>query len=137
MKLTTARLATTFLAAAALLAMLPGAAHAAEPKFASLATAPLAKGSGYELPHGTRPVRHLQRQLRRLGQRPGPIDGLFGPLTEGAVRRFQHHTGLAVDGIAGPKTAARLAQRMNTIRRRGHTSETVSTHPEIHRPLIS
>jgi DNA invertase Pin-like site-specific DNA recombinase len=49
-------------------------------------------------------VRTLQRRLRALGQQPGPVDGLYGPLTEAAVERFQSAAGLAVDGIAGPQT---------------------------------
>ena len=35
-------------------------------------------------------------------------DGIFGPLTEEAVREFQRGHGLAVDGIVGPKTWAAL-----------------------------
>src|SRR4051794_22738436 len=31
-------------------------------------------------------------------------DGIYGPQTRAAVRRFQARNGLAVDGIAGPQT---------------------------------
>ena len=57
---------------------------------------------------GSPKVRGLQRQLRRGGFNPGPIDGHYGPLTEAAVRRFQVAHGLHVDGIAGPQTLGEL-----------------------------
>lgn len=47
-------------------------------------------------------VAELQR---RLGITP---DGIFGPVTEQAVKNFQHDNGLAVDGIVGPNTWAAL-----------------------------
>jgi peptidoglycan hydrolase-like protein with peptidoglycan-binding domain len=37
-----------------------------------------------------------------------PADGLYGPQTRRAVRRFQRAHGLTVDGIAGPQTLAAL-----------------------------
>ena len=37
-----------------------------------------------------------------------PADGIYGPQTRKAVRRFQRAHGLAVDGIAGPQTLAAL-----------------------------
>lgn len=39
---------------------------------------------------------------------PGPIDGMFGTLTEVAVRRFQVRRSLVVDGLVGPQTWAAL-----------------------------
>jgi peptidoglycan hydrolase-like protein with peptidoglycan-binding domain len=57
---------------------------------------------------GSSRVRGLQRQLRRDGVGPGPIDGRYGPLTQAAVRRFQAGHGLRVDGIAGPRTLGEL-----------------------------
>lgn len=39
------------------------------------------------------------------------IDGVFGPQTEGAVRRFQDRQGLLVDGIVGPATMTALEKR--------------------------
>ena len=129
-----ARLATTLIGAAVVLSVLPGAAQAADKQFASLATTPLARGAGYEFPHGSRHVRYLQRQLRRLGARPGPIDGLFGPLTEGGVRRFQRRAGLRVDGLVGPKTATRLANRIRSLHRRAVVRERLR-HRSHKRPL--
>ncbi|MBV2357745.1 peptidoglycan-binding protein [Streptomyces sp. J2-1] len=49
-------------------------------------------------------VAEVQCLLRRAGISPGGIDGMFGPLTMGAVERFQIRARLHVDGIAGPHT---------------------------------
>lgn len=49
------------------------------------------------------PVRTLQDLLRARGQSVA-VDGVFGPLTDAAVRGFQQTEGLAVDGIVGPHT---------------------------------
>ncbi|MGI8572023.1 MAG: peptidoglycan-binding domain-containing protein [Solirubrobacteraceae bacterium] len=69
----------------------------------------LAPGAGENRAGGSPLVRTLQLRLARAGDRPGPIDGRYGPETEQAVRRFQAARGLAVDGIAGPLTLAGLA----------------------------
>jgi peptidoglycan hydrolase-like protein with peptidoglycan-binding domain len=53
-------------------------------------------------------VKLLQRLLSDYGYDPGPVDGDFGPNTKKAVKKFQTDFGLAVDGIAGPKTWAML-----------------------------
>ena len=41
-------------------------------------------------------------------------DGIFGPLTEAAVRAFQQENDLVVDGIAGPQTFAAIQERYAT-----------------------
>lgn len=64
-------------------------------------------GAGYS-GRGSDGVRGLQRQLRRDGYSPGRIDGRYGPLTTGAVRRFQAARDLQVDGIVGPRTFREL-----------------------------
>jgi cellulose synthase/poly-beta-1,6-N-acetylglucosamine synthase-like glycosyltransferase len=63
-------------------------------------------------------VREVQLSLRRLGDPPGPIDGLFGPLTEHAVLAFQRDHALRPDGIVGPLTlrALRLANTRLRVR---------------------
>ncbi|WP_437182629.1 peptidoglycan-binding domain-containing protein [Shouchella lonarensis] len=59
-------------------------------------------------------VRELQSALVRNNFYPdrhgpnGGVDGVFGPKTEDAVRRYQMMNGLKVDGIAGPATLASL-----------------------------
>src|SRR5690606_35878279 len=53
-------------------------------------------------------VRAVQEALTFLGYSPGAIDGIFGPLTNEAVRRFQADQRIAVDGIVGPETIAAL-----------------------------
>lgn len=55
-------------------------------------------------------VERLQRTLANLGFDPGPIDGIFGRLTEEAVRRFQSANALVVNGIAGAETWAALGE---------------------------
>lgn len=49
-------------------------------------------------------VRELQKHLNKLGFFIGPVDGVFGPVTEKEVRDFQKNFGLAPDGIMGPST---------------------------------
>lgn len=57
--------------------------------------------------HGAR-IKALQRALRKQGLDPGPIDGIFGPHTEAAVRAFQLLSGLVPDGEAGKTTLGKL-----------------------------
>jgi murein DD-endopeptidase MepM/ murein hydrolase activator NlpD len=59
----------------------------------------------------SRDVAALQVALRGARTYDGDVDGLAGPGTAAAVRRFQRRHRLAVDGIAGPRTRAALGRR--------------------------
>lgn len=49
-------------------------------------------------------VEKLQHKLTQAGFNCGPIDGIYGPATESAIRGLQLAHGLVVDGIVGPQT---------------------------------
>jgi hypothetical protein len=53
-------------------------------------------------------VKAIQTRLQELGYESGEADGIFGDLTETAVRAFQADQGLLTDGKVGPKTWAVL-----------------------------
>lgn len=53
-------------------------------------------------------VAALQFLLQRGGHGAGRADGLFGPLTQAAVRRAQSAAGIGVDGLSGPATIRSL-----------------------------
>ena len=53
-------------------------------------------------------VRVLQEQLRVAGYYYGNATGIFGPITEESVKRFQKAYNLDVDGVVGPNTRKKL-----------------------------
>ncbi len=55
-------------------------------------------------------VKKLQKLLnaRGLSAHPIVIDGVFGPTTEDAVKKFQRQAHIPVDGVVGGKTWDRL-----------------------------
>jgi peptidoglycan hydrolase-like protein with peptidoglycan-binding domain len=55
-------------------------------------------------------VEAAQRRLRELGYWVGPVDRVFGPLTEQAVFAIQKAAGLERDGVVGPRTRQALEQ---------------------------
>ena len=60
-------------------------------------------------------VATLQSRLVDMGFNPGRVDGIFGPLTEGAIKEFQKSIGVKVDGICGPGTIIGLMRLMRTV----------------------
>lgn len=55
-------------------------------------------------------VTDLQEQLIALRFKPGDVDGVFGVLTESAVKMFQSSLKLAADGVVGEVTWERLGE---------------------------
>jgi len=54
-------------------------------------------------------IKKIQRALRGLGLYWNRVDGISGPKTKAAIKKFQHiNPPLKVDGIAGRKTLAEL-----------------------------
>ena len=72
------------------------------------------------------PVRPLQ-QLLRARNHPVAVDGIFGPLTESAVKAFQQSKGLADDGIVGPLTWPQLIVQV----KKGSTGDAVRGVQEV------
>jgi hypothetical protein len=54
-------------------------------------------------------VEQIQRRLANLDYYVGPIDGIYGNLTEQAVTAFQKLHGLSRDAVVGPSVRERLA----------------------------
>lgn len=63
-----------------------------------------------------------QDGLNTLGFSTGSLDGIFGPNTENAVRRYQTSRGLASDGIVGCNTWRSIQENVIGT---GRTSTTI------------
>ena len=58
-------------------------------------------------------VLWIQEALDELGYYDGEKSGRYGRLTKEAVRQFQRDNDISADGIAGPKTIAKLREEIN------------------------
>ncbi len=63
-------------------------------------------------------VKRAQRMLSDLGYDlgEGGEDGMFGPVTEAAVKKLQREVGLEPDGIIGPRTLKALTRRAGRLK---------------------
>ncbi len=77
-------------------------------------------------PSNVFPVRPLQ-QLLNARNHPVAVDGIFGPLTESAVKAFQQGAGLTADGIVGPLTWPKLIVQV----KKGSTGDAVKGVQEV------
>jgi hypothetical protein len=55
----------------------------------------------------------LQNHLNRLGFQSGVVDGIIGPVTDGAIKRLQVFLGTLPDGLIGPITRGLLNNSCN------------------------
>lgn len=55
-----------------------------------------------------RTVRQIQEALVVLGFDPGPVDGIWGPLTANGLRAFQSSATITADGVWGPNSERAL-----------------------------
>lgn len=60
-------------------------------------------------------VAQLQQRLLQLGFTLDRVDGIFGRITDSAVREFQRNVGLKSDGIAGPAVFGALSRLSRTV----------------------
>ena len=60
-------------------------------------------------------VLDLQQRLTRMGFDCGRPDGIFGPLTDAALREFQRNVGLEADGMCGFTTYWGLERLTRTV----------------------
>ncbi|RSD28391.1 L,D-transpeptidase family protein [Mesobacillus subterraneus] len=56
-------------------------------------------------------VKELQKVLTNKGYSTKGIDGVFGPATEAAVKKFQKDKKLTADGVVGPATKKALGMK--------------------------
>lgn len=68
------------------------------------------------IPSGT---RWLQKALNKVLDLRLVVDGIEGPQTRSAIRKFQASAGLAVDGVASAKTRRALGRSLRTKGQRG------------------
>jgi peptidoglycan hydrolase-like protein with peptidoglycan-binding domain len=55
-------------------------------------------------------VRKVQLALQKKGINPGPVDGIYGPLTKEAVRTFQSRYGIKATGDVDNQTLVALGE---------------------------
>jgi peptidoglycan hydrolase-like protein with peptidoglycan-binding domain len=55
-------------------------------------------------------IRKIQAALQKRGVDPGPVDGIFGPLTKEAIRTFQGRYGMKPTGEVDNQTLFALGE---------------------------
>ncbi|MGE5527412.1 MAG: S8 family serine peptidase [Methanosarcina sp.] len=98
---------------------LTSSATTAVPQPATPVAAPTSSGPEWEPEavdrHSRAYVRWYQHALNQVDAAGLKEDGIVGPLTRAAVRRYQERKHLQVDGIVGPETEAALVWDSHTI----------------------
>ncbi|UOQ92158.1 NlpC/P60 family protein [Halobacillus shinanisalinarum] len=83
-------------------------------------------------------VKTVQSKLKDQGYYTYNLDGIFGPITEDAVRDFQTDHGLTVDGLVGSKTSAALSSTSDVTKdNESPSNETASDAPAQQSDIVS
>ena len=69
----------------------------------------------------------LQTDLQRAGYDPGPIDGIYGPLTVAAVEKLQTDSALPVTGFVDVATARALQDKLDAVAQQEAKQTTAQT----------
>lgn len=84
--------------------------------------------SGVEEVYGaTADTKQVQTVLKKWGYYTGSVDGINGPKTKAAVKKFQKKYGLTADGIVGPATAAKMGLKVS-----GYTSSSSYNNNDVY-----
>ena len=84
------------------------------------------RGSGLRYGSKGPEVSRLQRNLKTLGYYNGRITGNFLELTRAAVIRFQRENGVDPIGVVGPRTRAKIRERLNSRKPTTQSYETTA-----------
>jgi hypothetical protein len=81
-------------------------------------------------------IKQQQLLLSFLGYYNGKIDGITGPQTQDAIRKFQSCYGLVSDGICGAKTEAKIREVIgNPALEKKQEDTPVVTKPVVSKPV--
>ena len=81
-------------------------------------------------------VRTVQALLIEQGYLEGEADGIAGPMTVAAIRKFQKEKGLEVDGICGAATFEVLSGGEEYEAPEGHEDDYCETHGDHFHPKV-
>ncbi len=82
-------------------------------------------------------VAVLQSRLIEMGFNSGRVDGIFGLLTESAVREFQKSVGVKSDGKCGPATVIALMRLIKTVTGGTPTELRDAAHRAVRGPALA
>jgi N-acetylmuramoyl-L-alanine amidase len=82
-------------------------------------------------------VSNLQDRLLELGFNCGKVDGMFGAITEGAVKELQKSVGIVSDGKCGPATLISLMRLVKTVSGGASTALRESVKHAVRSPALA
>ena len=99
------------------------------------ATPPAGGGGAPGQPHPTLRRGDRGDEVRMVQRAVGaPVDGIFGPATEIAVKKYQTANGLTADGIVGPATWAKIDPPKLSMPQAGIAALPQEQEPELNLP---